>query len=53
MTIRDLYEWAVENGVEDYDIQIQYRDGGGFYYGTSTLYEEDIDIDRHNSEVVL
>lgn len=32
MTIRELYEWAVENNVADYDIAVQYRDSGGFYY---------------------
>jgi hypothetical protein len=53
VTIKDLYEWAVKNGVEDYDIEIQYRDGGGYYYGTSTLYVEDIEIDRNRAEVVL
>lgn len=33
MTVRELYEWAVANGAEDFDIEIQYRDGGGFYSG--------------------
>lgn len=53
MTIKDLYEWAVKNGVEDFDIEIQYRDGGGYYYGSSSLYESDIEIDRLRSEVTL
>lgn len=53
MTIKDLYEWAVKNGVEDFDIEIQYRDGGGYYYGSSSLYESDIEIDRLRSEVIL
>ena len=33
MTVKELYEWAVANGAEDYDIEIQYRDVGGFYSG--------------------
>lgn len=53
MTIKYLYEWAIENGVEEYDIEIQYCDGGGFYYGTRTLYESDIEIDHLRSEVTL
>ena len=34
MNITELYEWATKNGVEDYEIEIQYRDGGGYYHGT-------------------
>ena len=30
MTIKDLYEEAVKNGREDYDIRVQYQDGGGY-----------------------
>jgi hypothetical protein len=53
MTIKQVYEWAVKNEVEEYDIEIQYCDGGGFYYGTRTLYESDIEINRLRSEVTL
>lgn len=53
MTIKQLYEWAVKNEVENYDIEIQYRDSGGYYYGSSSLYESDIDIDHLRSEVTL
>lgn len=38
MTVKELYEWAVENKAEDLEIEIQYRDGGGYYCGT------DIDV---------
>ena len=38
MTVKELYEWATENKAEDLEIEIQYRDGGGFYCGT------DIDV---------
>ena len=32
-TIRDLYEWAVKNHVEDLPIGLQYQDMGGPYDG--------------------
>lgn len=32
-TIRDLYEWAVRNKVEDLPIGLQYQDAGGTYSG--------------------
>lgn len=32
-TIRELYQWAEENGALDLDIEIQHRDDGGYYYG--------------------
>ena len=53
MTIKELYEWAVNHDAENYNIEIRYRDGGGYYYGTSTLYESDIEIDRLFEEVTL
>lgn len=51
MTITEIYEWAVENGVADYDIAVQYRDSGGFYSGEDTMIEPD--IDNVKKEVVL
>lgn len=51
MTIKDLYEWAVENGVVNYDIAVQYRDSGGFYSGEDTMIEPDINSAK--KEVVL
>lgn len=51
MTIRELYEWAVENNVADYDIAVQYRDSGGFYSGEDTMIQPD--IDESKKEVVL
>ena len=53
MTIKELYEWAVERGVENYNIEIQYRDGGGYYYGTDTLHQAYIEIVSERSEVIL
>ena len=28
MTIKEIYEWAKRNGVEDYEAVVKYRDGG-------------------------
>lgn len=36
ITIQELYDWAVKNGVEDYMLLIQYRDSGGEYYGSDS-----------------
>ena len=53
MTIKELYEWAVNHNAENYDIEIRYRNGSGYLYTTSTLYESDIEIDRLHEEVTL
>ena len=44
MTPRDLYEWAVKHDVQDCDIEIQYRDGGGYYCGTTDARLDEIEI---------
>lgn len=44
MTPKDLYEWAVEHGVENFDIEIQYRDDGGYYEGTTDASLNEIEI---------
>lgn len=44
MTPRDLYEWAVRHDVQDCDIEIQYRDGGGYYSGTTVACIDEIEI---------
>lgn len=53
MTVKDFYEWACENCVEDFDILIQYRDGGGYYSGYSELLAYDIDVDRIREEITI
>ena len=53
MTIRDLYDWAVANEVEDFEIQIQYRDGGGCYCGSDTCEQDNIEIDTIHNEIYL
>ena len=44
MTPRDLHEWAVKHDVQDCDIEIQYRDGGGYYCGTTDARLDEIEI---------
>lgn len=53
MTIKELYKWAVSHGAENLSVEIQYRDGGGYYNGTDLLYEENIEIDFLRSTVTI
>ena len=53
MTIKELYEWALQEHVEDYDLCVQYYD---CYYGYDKLglgdcSENKIDVER--KEVIL
>jgi len=51
MTIEELYEWAKKRNYEKLECEIQYADGGGYYYGTRDLSELDIEVE--NGVVVL
>jgi hypothetical protein len=55
MTVKELYEWAIENNAEDYDIEISYRDGGGCYYGVDDCdYPEVADhYNKYNTPLVV
>jgi len=44
MTIRDLYEWAEQNGALDLEVVIQYRDGDGCFNGYDDLDTPDLEI---------
>ena len=48
MTIRELYEWAEANEALDLDIEIQYRDGGGYYNGCDDVDSPYV-TNRYNS----
>ena len=37
MTVQELYEYAKQCGVSDYEIRVQYRDDGGEYQGTDAF----------------
>ena len=44
-TIKDLYEWAVKNNVENLPIGLQFQDGGGTYSGdTFTTFSPDYEV---------
>lgn len=49
MTIKEFYEWAVANNIEDYEVHILYRDGGGYYSGYDVLKDKYI---FHDDKVV-
>lgn len=53
MTIREFYEWAVAQGVEDYTLSVNYRDGGGWYHGDEYANEADFTIRKEYEEVVI
>lgn len=48
-TIKDLYEWAVENNALDLPIGYQFKDGGGDYYGDT--FEDGIDSGTEDVEI--
>ena len=44
-TIKELYEWAVKNSVENLPVGIQFQDGGGSYSGdTFTDFAPDYEV---------
>ena len=51
MTVQELYEYAKQHGVLDYEIRVQYRDDGGLYYGTDEV--ESITIEDGQKALVL
>ena len=55
MIIKELYEWAVSIVVENCDIEIQYRDGGGYYQGVDDCDDPTIYPREHsyNTEKVV
>lgn len=51
MTIKELYEVAVSIGIENYEIQLQYQEGGGFYSGSCPM--SDYEYDPNAMKVTL
>lgn len=51
MTIKELYEIALEKSAENFEIEISYRDDGGCYYGTDSdiIFE----IDKEKKTIIL
>ena len=50
MTIKDLYEWAVQNNALYLDIEVQYRDDGGDYPGRDEPYPHIADPENEESK---
>lgn len=53
MTIQELYDYAKENNILDYEIEAQYADDGGFYYGTRSINLFDMEIKENIKSVVI
>ena len=51
MTSRELYDWAVEHGIEEYDIHIDWVSEYGFWHGA--LKEEQLSLDREREQVTI
>lgn len=51
MTIKDLYEISVKNNFQDYEIYLQYQDGGGVYCGNTNMTEYELIPDY--KEIIL
>lgn len=49
MTVKELYEWAMEHNAENYDLMIQFRDDGGYYVGYEDAHDPCIDRDTRYS----
>lgn len=53
MTVKELYEWAKERGVEDYTIKINMGSYGEVYYITPEIQTVKDDNGIEHTEVVL
>lgn len=53
MTIEQLYQWAIAQGCQDYDLQVFDRDGGCIGFGTSDINLADIEIDEEHKQIIL
>ena len=42
-TVQELYDFAKERNILDYEIEAQYADDGGYYYGSRITDEGDIE----------
>lgn len=47
MTIKELYEVAVANGMENYEIRLQYQDDGGAYEGSCQMSDYECDCNEN------
>lgn len=50
VTILELYNWAAQNGVLDYEVLVQFRDGGGICDGDEPIDLVEI---RHDEKSIV
>lgn len=50
MTVKELFDWAVKNAVEDYEITVQTEDRDDGWIWTNDLYS---DIDHYTHSIIL
>lgn len=48
MTIKELYEWAIDHNVENFDLEIDLE-----YHAYKSVYEDDLYIDRFHDKVTI
>ena len=53
MTVQELYDFAKERNILDYEIEAQYADDGGYYYGSRTTNEDDIEIEDNVKTIII
>ena len=53
MTIQELYDYAKEKNILDYDIEAQYADSGGYYYGSRSTDIDEIEIKEDIKSVTI
>ena len=53
MTAKELYEFCKSHNAENFEIAVQYRDGGGFYTGEDYIEVSDVEILEFAKEVLL
>lgn len=51
MTPKELYDWAVENGAEDYDIRIEVMGEYGFWHDTPE--ERQLSVDSTREQITI
>lgn len=50
MTVKELFDWAVKNEVEDDEIEVQKEDRDDGWIWTNDLYS---DIDQYTHSIIL
>ena len=45
MTVQELYDFAKERNILDYEIEAQYADDGGYYYGSRYISKHRLKMD--------